>query len=246
MVTMSTDGGTRRRRFRGLSPEERTLTRRAQLIEAGLEAFGTRGFHAVGVRDICAEAHLTERYFYESFENREALFLAVYEHAVRRIRQAVGAAIADAPADISETSRRGIRALLETLRGEPRLARIVLIDVLTVGSDVGNQSMLVTRAFADVVLGVIERFYPDLPDQGLDPRLIAEGLVGSTLFIVMQWAFTGFKESVEHLLEHSALLYDATARALSEGAPKPVRSRPRSSSRAERRLASQPEERRHR
>src|SRR5690606_9237384 len=70
------------RRFRGVAADERRRQRRQQLLDAGLKCFGTVGFRAAGVRDICAEAQLTERYFYESFKNREALFLAVYEMGV--------------------------------------------------------------------------------------------------------------------------------------------------------------------
>lgn len=84
------------RPFRGVPSDERQAQRRRQLVEAGLDAFGTRGFHLTGVRDVCASARLTERYFYESFKNLEALFLAVYEAAVERVRSAVTRALEDA------------------------------------------------------------------------------------------------------------------------------------------------------
>jgi len=65
---------TKRRSFKGMSLEERQAERRERLMEAGLQAYGTQGFFSVTVRDICIEAKLTERYFYESFKNSEALF----------------------------------------------------------------------------------------------------------------------------------------------------------------------------
>src|SRR6478752_6322871 len=106
---MSTANGhvesAKARRFRGLSAEQRRSKRREQLIEAGLETYGKLGFHAVGVREICAAAHLTERYFYESFENREALFLAAYDLAVARIRRAMEAALATEQGDVSTMAR---------------------------------------------------------------------------------------------------------------------------------------------
>src|ERR1700742_1768346 len=75
---VTADAVPAKRKFRGVAPEDRKAERHLRLLEAGIEAYGTRGFHAVGVRDVCGLAKLTERYFYESFENREALFLAVY------------------------------------------------------------------------------------------------------------------------------------------------------------------------
>ena len=43
----------------------------------------------------------------------------------------------------------------------------------------------------------------------VDPRSIANGLVGSTLYIVMQWALNGFEDPLTQVLEHCALFYDA-------------------------------------
>jgi len=192
------------RLFRGLSADERRSQRREQLIEAGLRTFGARGFHEVGVRDICAEARLTERYFYESFPNREALFLAVYERGVDRVREMVMAALQGLPP--GEMPRAGLRAFLSLLRDEPLWPRIILIDVLTIGADVGAQSILATQAFADLIGGIVAAFYAD---QSLDPRLVASGLVGSTIFLTMRWASNGFQEPLEYMLDHCVVFYDA-------------------------------------
>jgi AcrR family transcriptional regulator len=197
------------RPFRGLQPEERQQRRREQLIEAGLEVFGARGFHGVRVRDICVQARLTERYFYESFENREALFLAVYDHAVGRIRDAILAAIPAPAPDVVLTARGALRAFLETLQAEPRLARILLIDVFTVGQDVANQSRRAMQSFADLVRDLVHHLYPEIDALDLDAQLIANGLVGSTVYQAIQWAFNGFKQPLDTVLDHCALFYEA-------------------------------------
>jgi AcrR family transcriptional regulator len=193
------------RLFRGLSADERRSQRREQLVEAGLRAFGSKGFHEVGVRDICAEAHLTERYFYESFDNREALFLAVYERGVQRIREAVVSGIEGATTP-DLIARAGLRAFLAFLRDEPLWSQIVLVDVMTVGPAVHTKSVVATEGFAELVGNIVEAIYPD---RHLDPHLVASGLVGSTVYLVMRWATGGFKESLEHMLEHCALFYEA-------------------------------------
>ena len=61
---VSVMSSSNRRTFKGQSQEERKAERRRRLIEAGINAFGERGYHAVTVRELCAEAQLTERYFY--------------------------------------------------------------------------------------------------------------------------------------------------------------------------------------
>ena len=66
------------RQFKGLSLTERKEARREKLIEAGIATYGTQGFFSVTVKDVCNEAKLTERYFYESFKKSEELFQTVF------------------------------------------------------------------------------------------------------------------------------------------------------------------------
>lgn len=198
------------RRFRGLDPDERRRQRREQLIDAGLKTFGSRGFHAVGVREVCAEAHLTERYFYESFSNREALFQAVYEHAITVVRKAiVDAIVQHTPGDPRNMARAALRAFLETLRDDPLLPRILLIDSLGVDAKVSAESRRATQGFSDLVAELVGALFQELPQHGVDVRLLADGLVGSTLYIVMRWTFGGFAEPLETILEHCVMFYDA-------------------------------------
>jgi AcrR family transcriptional regulator len=206
-----------RRKFRGLAPEERQEQRRARLLEAGIEAFGTHGFHAVGVRDICARAQLTERYFYESFKNREALFLAVYQALGTRMEQTVGNALAgSSPEQLARTS---LRAMLEAFRADPRMARILLIEVLSVGA--GETPLAISQGFADMIEQICLGLYPELARTKLDARLVANGLYGSTIYVAMRWTLDGFKEPLEQILDHCALFYEAVAVKMDGLAPEP-------------------------
>jgi AcrR family transcriptional regulator len=199
------------RTFRGQSQEERVAQRKRQLLDAGLALFGSRGFHAVSVRDICGEAKLTERYFYESFQNREALFTAVYLEGVERIRAAIVAAITKAGSSVEGASRAALYAYFNTLREEPLLARVLLIDSLTVGGEAGVQTMESMSSFVEIVSATITTLYPDLRRHKLDPRWVGNGLVGATVFTAQRWAQGGFKEPVERLVENCNAFVDGLA-----------------------------------
>src|ERR1700754_2161618 len=71
--------GSEKRRYGGASFEDRQAERRERLIAAAIEVFGRWGREGATVAAICAEAGLTARYFYESFPNRDALFIAAYQ-----------------------------------------------------------------------------------------------------------------------------------------------------------------------
>ena len=68
---------SKERQFKGLSLSERKEARREKLIEAGIATYGTLGFFRDG-KDVCQEAKLTERYFYESFKKSEDLFQTIF------------------------------------------------------------------------------------------------------------------------------------------------------------------------
>ena len=66
-------------RWNGLSTEERQRERRQLLIEAALDLLATEGSSGTTVRAVCAQARLNPRYFYESFDELDALVVAVYD-----------------------------------------------------------------------------------------------------------------------------------------------------------------------
>lgn len=74
ITTTPQKNSQKERQFKGMSLTERKQLRREKLIEAGIEAYGTHGFFSVTVKDICNEAKLTERYFYESFKKVKTYF----------------------------------------------------------------------------------------------------------------------------------------------------------------------------
>ncbi|MCW2985532.1 MAG: transcriptional regulator, TetR family, partial [Conexibacter sp.] len=65
-------------RWAGSTLEDRAAARRAALLEAGVELLGTEGAAGVTVRAACRATKLSERYFYESFDGRDALLRAVH------------------------------------------------------------------------------------------------------------------------------------------------------------------------
>ena len=89
---------SRERTYGGSTLSARRAQRRMDLVEATLDLVGEGGSAAVSVRSVCRKAGLTDRYFYESFANRDELLVAVftevaeeaYAQATRVIEQVEG------------------------------------------------------------------------------------------------------------------------------------------------------------
>lgn len=115
----------RARPYRGVPADQRRARRRAALLAAGLELLGTRGWAATTVRKVCAEAGLNDRYFYESFPDREALLLAVIDDQVAQGTAVILSAAREAPRDPQARTRAVVTAVFDFLTTDPRRAHIL-------------------------------------------------------------------------------------------------------------------------
>src|SRR6478609_6849920 len=88
-------------RWAGVPAEERTRDRRALLVAAAFERFGTEGDAATSVRAVCRSADLNARYFYESFVDRDELLGALYDQVAAELADLLATALLAAPEDPS-------------------------------------------------------------------------------------------------------------------------------------------------
>src|SRR5579875_1767846 len=169
----------RQRRYRGLTAAERHRQRRELLLDAGLELFGTLGYAASSVRAISQQAGLNSRYFYESFADREALLIAVYE----RIVAAIAAATKDART-IADQARWGLDANWAILTGDRRKARVLAIEVVGVSERLEALRRAYRHAFADLLVQNSALIVGKGLETKLDPVLVARALVGGSIDIL--------------------------------------------------------------
>src|SRR5690606_10242976 len=100
------DVATSERPYRGRSAPSRRADRRKKLLEAGLDLLASRGWRGATMTAICANANLTERYFYESFRNRDELLVTVIDGIADEIRTVTLAAMEAAVRRGCGSSRR--------------------------------------------------------------------------------------------------------------------------------------------
>jgi AcrR family transcriptional regulator len=188
--------------YGGLTADERRKRRRNQLIEAGIELFGTRGYQGTSIRAVVRESGLIERYFYESFDSLDDLFGAVYERVRRQVFEEVMTAIAEAGDDHEEQLRAGVRTFIVSVTRDPRWARIKLIE------EAGIKYRIACREGGgpDSMVDYIVATAP--PSDEFDPRLLAVGLVGAVTEILSRW-YHGELEGVtlDDLVEQCTALF---------------------------------------
>lgn len=199
------------RAYAGRSSAERRAVRRSALIDAGVQVFGRDGFRSATVKSICREAGLTERYFYESFANSEALFAAVYKSLIAALEAEMLAAVDAVPAEAETMARASLRVYFGHM-ADPAVARIVLIEIFGISADIDRTYRAATLNFARLTEDLTARVFDTAAiSAGVDSRLLSMGLVGSTIHIAMYWHLNGYRESLDTVVESALRLYLAMA-----------------------------------
>lgn len=190
------------RRYRGVSEEVRRAERRQRFVEAGLDVFASRGYHQSTVRSICASARLTERYFYESFSNSEDLLCAVYEYTVQRVREHTLAALLMAAPSPEQLIERSLHAFFGVLQQDPRLARMLFVEVLGVSERIDALYRQTVEDFALLFVQISQQIGYELDRLPGDvrPELVTIGLVGAVINVAARWLVMDFQTPVEQLV----------------------------------------------
>jgi AcrR family transcriptional regulator len=177
--TSSSDGPALRP-YRGVSAIDRRDRRRQRLIDAGLELFGTRGIAAVGIVDVCAEAGLTKRYFYENFASIDTLADAVFEHVTGSLVAAVAPAI---EVGAGRDPRPALTVYIRALLSDPRVLRLLAVE---------SQAGPLKKYRDEFPTRAVELWFAFAADDDALPpptelRLKAYGFIGAALQIGIAW-----------------------------------------------------------
>ncbi len=117
--------------YRGVSAAERAATRRTRLFDAALAVWADPDTRTT-MTAVCAEAGLSERYFYESFPGLDALLEALLNEIAVEIEETSRRAAEEAGADPEARVRASIRAFVRLLLDDPRKGRVAIVESVAV------------------------------------------------------------------------------------------------------------------
>ena len=124
----------------GIPAEDRRADRRRALVDAGFELLASEGWTGLTVRAVCQEARLNPRYFYESFEDLDALAVAVYDRVVGELAAEVREAQSAAPRDPRSQLEATIDRTVRFVDDDRRRGRVLYVEAL--GSEALNRRRL--------------------------------------------------------------------------------------------------------
>jgi AcrR family transcriptional regulator len=200
--TMSaTEQRTPARLYGGVSASDRVAARRERLLDAALELYGTRGYVATGVKDICREAGLTDRYFYESFRNSEELFTAAFDRATDDLLRLVERRVAEASQGPEAQVRAAIEAFVRALADDPRKAQLIFLERASAGVEAERHMRGALRRFATLVAATARpHLRKGVPDRVL--KMGALSLVGAIERLMIDWQDGEIDATIDQVIDY--------------------------------------------
>ncbi|GAB3778614.1 TetR/AcrR family transcriptional regulator [Nocardioides pacificus] len=197
--------------YRGVSAADRSADRRRRLLEAALEVWGSREGPAVTMTRVCAEAGLTERYFYEHFTNLDAALTAVMEGIADEIAERSVAVLESAEGGPTERIRAAISAFVEILTTDPRKGYVAMVASAALPSLRPRRNELL-RQFAQLAALEAHELYG--PSAWADQEGEMAGLmfIGGVAELVTTWLEGRLEASPADIVDAATHAFTATAR----------------------------------
>src|SRR5256885_11729656 len=209
---MSTTTTKTARAYGGVSASDRVAARRARLLDAALELYGTQGYLATGVKDVCRQARLTDRYFYESFANSCELFSAVFDRTTGELLALVAQRVAQVVPDPQAQARAAIETFVRTLADDPRKARLLFVETASAGADIERHVRATVRQFAALIAATARAHLPsDMPDVVI--QMGAFSLVGAIAGVIVEWQDGGIDAAIEEIIDYFVGVFTAAGSA---------------------------------
>ncbi len=205
------------RLYGGESLPERRARRRHQFLDAGLQVFGSTGYRTATVRQLCKQAELTDRYFYESFDTLEDLLMAVYQREFDHLQNAVLAAMTTtaqaaeatgsaARQDLMQVLQAGLQALFK-MASDPQVARVCWLEVLGVSPRVDVMYNNTCSQFAELISQFARQHIQPWPLKPDETRMVGVALVGAVSQSITHWLIGGHKERISTLVTVATLVF---------------------------------------
>jgi AcrR family transcriptional regulator len=157
-------------------------------MDAALDQIAAHGYHNTSIEQICRAAVVSTKSFYESFENREACYLALLQRTTDRIAAAMVDRLQRAPADERAATPQLLAAFAHALVDDPRYALVTFGEAAGISPAVERQRR-VNRRWAAGFLEELWKHYGAVRAAGSTGHAhnVAVGAIGGMFDMVADW-----------------------------------------------------------
>ena len=166
------------------------LSTRDRILDAALSVFAGKGYHRATVDDIVRGSATSKGAVYHHFSNKEAVFVALVDDFTERLAAAVATAIATRQGALAKVEG-ALTAALATFRDNERLARLILLEAVSLGGLWETKRAEVHGRFAALIQGYLDEAAAEGSIPPLDTRVATLAWLGAINEVVIDWLHRG-------------------------------------------------------
>ena len=196
--------------YGGVDAVDRKVARRTKLLDATLTVWGREGGPPLTMTRVCAEAGLTERYFYESFASLADAQIAVMQRVADEIADRTVEALRSTDGDPSARVEAAIGSFVRILTDDPRKGRVAIVESASIDALRRRRATLL-RQFAELAAREARELYGPQAWSELEGRLAATMFIGGVAELVSAWIAGGLEASPDDIVKAAAHHFAVTA-----------------------------------
>ncbi|MEH7224371.1 TetR/AcrR family transcriptional regulator [Bacillus sp. JJ1566] len=182
---------------------EMPIEAREKLLYAGLRLFTEAGYQKTSVLEIVEMARVSKTTYYQHFNSKEELMVALFEQLGDEMAEEVRHAIIQEER-MSYKAFAGINRYIQVCFENKHVAQILLVESVGVSRNVELVRKRSHQVFANIILQTVETELPITVTQK-EMKIVAQAMVGAINEVIMQFFFDS-KEKNLHFEEISRLL----------------------------------------
>ena len=159
---------------------------RERILSAALEVFAGKGYHRAIVDDIVRVSGTSKGAVYHHFSTKEAVFIALVDDFAERLATAVAATIAQRQGALAKVEG-ALGATLTTFAENERLARLILLEAVSLGATYQAKRAEVAGRFATLIRGYLDEAVDEGSIARLDTGVATFAWLGAVNEVVIQW-----------------------------------------------------------
>ena len=159
---------------------------RERILDGALDVFARKGYHRALVDDIVRASGTSKGAVYHHFSNKEAVFVALVDDFAELLAARLAAAVAARHGALAKVEA-ALTAVLSTFADNERLARLILLEAVSLGPAYQRKRAEVADRFAALIQSYLDEAVADGSLAAVDTRVATLAWLGAVNEIVVQW-----------------------------------------------------------
>ncbi|MFQ5828577.1 MAG: TetR/AcrR family transcriptional regulator [Candidatus Methylomirabilia bacterium] len=173
-----------------MSRDEAKAATRQKILRGAREVFADKGYHGALVDDIVRVSGTSKGAVYHHFPTKQALFVALVDEFASHLATAVTQAIEGRHGALAKVEG-ALRAGLETFARHRELARILLLEAMSLGETYEAKRTEVHSRFAALIRAYLDEAVAEGSIPPLNTEVATFAWLGAVNEVVIQWLHTG-------------------------------------------------------